>query len=52
MGYKTQHIDIFTLYVAIYSTPGATMDEAGYALQKAGVRHVFFLTVCIGRGQT
>ncbi len=35
----------------IYTT-GATMDEAGYALQKAGVRHIFFLTVCIGRGQT
>jgi len=35
----------------IYTT-GATMDEAAYALQKAGVGHVFFLTVCIGRGQS
>lgn len=33
-------------------TSGTTIDEAAYALQKAGVRHIFFLTVCIGRGQS
>ena len=33
----------------IYTT-GATMDEAGFALRRAGVKHIFFLTVCIGRG--
>ena len=35
----------------IYTT-GATMDEAGSALVRAGVRQVFFLTVCIGHGQS
>lgn len=34
----------------IYTT-GTTMDEAGLTLQRAGAEHVFFLTVCIGRGQ-
>lgn len=33
----------------IYTT-GATMDEASLALRRAGVEHIFFLTVCIGRG--
>ena len=33
----------------IYTT-GATMDEASYALRKAGVKRIFFLTLCIGRG--
>ncbi len=31
-------------------TSGATMDEASYTLREAGVKHVYFLTVCIGRG--
>ena len=33
----------------IYTT-GATMDEAAYALRHRGVKRVFFLTLCIGRG--
>ncbi len=33
----------------IYTT-GTTMDEASLALRKAGVRRIFFLTLCIGRG--
>lgn len=31
-------------------TSGATMDEASYALRTAGVKRIYFLTVCIGRG--
>ncbi len=31
-------------------TSGATIDEAAYTLRSAGVKHVYFLTVCIGRG--
>ena len=31
-------------------TTGATMDEAAFALRKAGTAHVYFLTLCIGRG--
>ncbi len=33
----------------IYTT-GATMDEAALALRRAGVKRIYFLTVCIGRG--
>lgn len=33
----------------IYTT-GATMDEASLALRRAGVRRIYFLTLCIGRG--
>ncbi len=33
-------------------TTGATMDEASLALREAGVRRIYFLTVCIGRGDT
>ncbi len=33
----------------IYTT-GATMDEASLALRAAGVKRIYFLTVCIGRG--
>lgn len=33
----------------IYTT-GATMDEAACTLRCAGVKRIFFLTVCIGRG--
>lgn len=31
-------------------TTGVTMDEAAFALRRAGVRRVFFLTLCIGQG--
>ena len=31
-------------------TTAATIDEAGHALKRAGTVHIFFLTVCIGRG--
>ena len=34
----------------IYTT-GATMDEAAFTLKKAGVKRVYFLTLCIGQGQ-
>ncbi len=34
----------------IYTT-GATMDEAGSVLCRSGVKSIFFLTLCIGRGQ-
>ncbi len=33
----------------IYTT-GATMDEASLALRRAGVKRIYFLCVCIGRG--
>ncbi len=33
-------------------TTGATMDEASRALRTAGVKRVYFLTVCIGRGDS
>ena len=33
----------------IYTT-GATMDEAAFALRRAGVKRIFFLTLCIGSG--
>ena len=34
----------------IYTT-GATMEEASFALRQAGVRRIFYLTLCIGRGE-
>ena len=33
----------------IYTT-GATMDEAAFSLRRAGVKRIFFLALCIGRG--
>ena len=32
-------------------TSGATMDEAAFTLRKAGVKRIYFLTLCIGQGE-